>query len=150
MEVDSVGIIAILITSFITTRIVKTYLIGSEWISIRNFYQGFYTQAPLFCALGPLFCALVREKAIFAVCQRCANESFACTCKEKVFFIHWGKKLSRWIFFKIELRSILFSVEIWAARLPTLRLFFLNVKKQTECLSFFPVWGFRVCWLNLL
>ena len=36
-----------------------------------------------FCALGPLFCALVREEAIFAACKRCANEGFACMCKEK-------------------------------------------------------------------
>ena len=43
----------------------------------------FYTQGPFFCALGPLFCALVREEAIFAVCKRCANEGFACMCKEK-------------------------------------------------------------------
>ena len=42
----------------------------------------FYTQGPFFCSLGPLFCALVREKAIFAVCKRCANEGFACMCKE--------------------------------------------------------------------
>ena len=43
----------------------------------------FYTQGPFFCALRPLFCALVREEAIFAVCYRCANEGFACMCKEK-------------------------------------------------------------------
>ena len=43
----------------------------------------FYTQGPFFCALGPLFCALVRDEAIFAVCKRCANEGFACMCKEK-------------------------------------------------------------------
>ena len=36
-----------------------------------------------FCALGLLFCALVREEAIFAVCKRCANEGFTCMCKEK-------------------------------------------------------------------
>ena len=56
-----------------------------------RFTQGrlFYTQGPFFCALGPLFCALVREEAIFAVCKRCANEGFACMCKEKkVFFTH--------------------------------------------------------------
>ena len=41
-----------------------------------------YTQGPFFYALGPLFCALVREEAIFAVCKRCANEGFACMCKE--------------------------------------------------------------------
>ena len=46
----------------------------------------FYTQGPFFCALGPLFCALVREEAIFAVCKRCANEGFACMCKEKFFW----------------------------------------------------------------
>ena len=52
-----------------------------------HFTQGrlFYTQGPFFCALGPLFCALVREEAIFAVCKRCANEGFACMCKEKKF-----------------------------------------------------------------
>ena len=33
--------------------------------------------------LGPLYCALVREEAIFAACKRCANESYACMCKEK-------------------------------------------------------------------
>ena len=51
------------------------------------FTQGrlFYTQRPFFCALGSLFCALVREEAIFAVCKRCANEGFACMCKEKIF-----------------------------------------------------------------
>ena len=38
-----------------------------------------------FCALGTLFCALVRKEAIFAVCKRCANEGFACMCKEKWF-----------------------------------------------------------------
>ena len=52
----------------------------------------FYTQGPLFCALGPLFCALVREKAIFAVCKRCANEGFACMCKEKSFFSRFHQK----------------------------------------------------------
>ena len=46
----------------------------------------FYTQGPFFCALGPLFFALVREKAIFAVCKWYANEVFACMCKEKDFF----------------------------------------------------------------
>ena len=53
-----------------------------------RFTQGrlFYTQGPFFCALGPLFCALVREEAIFAVCKRCANEGFACMCKENIFF----------------------------------------------------------------
>ena len=60
-----------------------------------RFTQGwlFYTQGPFFCALGPLFCALVREEAIFAVCKRCANEGFACMCKEKRFLslknIYW-------------------------------------------------------------
>ena len=51
-----------------------------------RFTQGrlFYTQGPFFCALGPLFCALVQEEAIFAVCKRCANEGFACMCKEKI------------------------------------------------------------------
>ena len=39
----------------------------------------FYTQ-------GPLFCALVREEAIFAVCKQWANEGFACMCKENNFF----------------------------------------------------------------
>ena len=54
----------------------------------------FYTQGRLFCALEPLFCALVREEAIFAVCKRCANEGFACICKEKEFFdIHNGCKI---------------------------------------------------------
>ena len=50
-----------------------------------RFTQGrlFYTEGPFFYALGPLFCALVREEAIFAVCKRCANEGFACICKEK-------------------------------------------------------------------
>ena len=43
----------------------------------------FYTQGPFFCTLGLLFCALVREEAIFAVCKRCANKVFACMCKEK-------------------------------------------------------------------
>ena len=43
----------------------------------------FYIQGPFFCALGPLFCALVRKEAFFAVCKRCANEGFACMCKEK-------------------------------------------------------------------
>ena len=33
--------------------------------------------------IGPLFCALVRELAIFAVCKQCENEVFACMCKEK-------------------------------------------------------------------
>ena len=41
----------------------------------------------LFCALGPLFCALVREEAIFAACKRCANEGFACMCKENVIYL---------------------------------------------------------------
>ena len=52
-----------------------------------RFTQGrlFYTQGPFFCTLGPLFSALVREEAIFAVCKRCANEGFACLCKEKDF-----------------------------------------------------------------
>ena len=60
-------------------------LVGS---SKTRFTQGrlFYTQGPLFCALGPLFCALVREKAIFAVYKWCANEGFACMCKDKLFF----------------------------------------------------------------
>ena len=53
-----------------------------------RFTQGrlFYTQGSFFCALGLLFCALVREEAIFAVCNRCANEGFACMCEENVFF----------------------------------------------------------------
>ena len=53
-----------------------------------RFTQGrlFYTQGPFFCTLGPLFCALVREEAIFAICKRCANEGFACMCKEIVHY----------------------------------------------------------------
>ena len=47
----------------------------------------FYTQGPFFCALGPVSCALVREEAIFAVFKRCANEGFACMCKEDEFFV---------------------------------------------------------------
>ena len=43
-------------------------------------------QGPLFCALGPSFCARVREEAILAVGKRCANEGFACMCKELVYF----------------------------------------------------------------
>ena len=56
--------------------------------SKTRFTQGrlFYTQGPLFCALGPLFYALVREEDTFAVCKRCANEGFACMCKEKYIF----------------------------------------------------------------
>ena len=27
----------------------------------------------------------MREEAIFAVCKRCANEGFACMCKEKIY-----------------------------------------------------------------
>ena len=33
---------------------------------------------------GRSFCALVRDEPIFAVCKRCANEGFACMCKENV------------------------------------------------------------------
>ena len=47
-----------------------------------------FTQGRLFCPLGPLFCGLVREKAVFAICKRCANEGFACMCKENVFYWH--------------------------------------------------------------
>ena len=46
----------------------------------------FYTKGPLFCAPGKLFCALVRKEAIFAVRERCANEGFACMCKENNIF----------------------------------------------------------------
>ena len=35
---------------------------------------------------GPLFCTLVRQEAIFAVCKRCANEGFACMCQEIVHY----------------------------------------------------------------
>ena len=42
-----------------------------------------FTQGRLFYTQGPLFCALVREEAIFAVCKPCANERFACMCKNK-------------------------------------------------------------------
>ena len=48
-----------------------------------------FIQGPFFSALGPLFCALVREETIFAVCKRCANEGFACMCKEKTCFSHF-------------------------------------------------------------
>ena len=65
-----------------------------------RFTQGrlFYTQGPFFCALGPLFCALVLEEAIFAVCKRCANEGFACMCKENKFspdFVEMATFLAR-------------------------------------------------------
>ena len=40
-------------------------------------------------------------------------------------------------FFEIELRSILFSIELWSARLPTLRYLLLNMNKQMQYLSFF-------------
>ena len=33
-----------------------------------------------------IFCALVREEAIFAVCKWFANEGFACMCEEKKLF----------------------------------------------------------------
>ena len=58
--------------------------------SKTRFTQGqlFYTQRPLLRALGPLFCALVREEAIFVVCKQCAKEGFACMCKEKLFSWH--------------------------------------------------------------
>ena len=67
-------------------------------------------QGPLFCALGPLFSALVREEAIFAVCKRCANEGFACMCKEKFIFfrlrqngqilrVQWEREMPIFIFF---------------------------------------------------
>ena len=46
----------------------------------------YFTPKGHFFALGPVFCALVREEAIFVVCKRCANKGFACMCKEKVFF----------------------------------------------------------------
>ena len=46
-----------------------------------------FTHGRLFCALGPLFGALVRGEAIFDVCKRCANEGFACMCKEKISFL---------------------------------------------------------------
>ena len=39
--------------------------------------QTLYTQ-------GPLFRTLAREEAIFADCKRCANDVFACLCKEKI------------------------------------------------------------------
>ena len=60
-----------------------------------RFIQGrlFYTHEPFICALGPLFCALMREEAIFAVCKRCANEGFACICKENIFNQILVKKL---------------------------------------------------------
>ena len=42
--------------------------------------------------LGPLFCALVWEEVIFAVCKWCANEGFACMCKKNIycFFFFFG------------------------------------------------------------
>ena len=54
--------------------------------SKTRFTQGrlFYSQCPLFCAIGPLFRALVREEAIFAVCKRCANEGCARMCQENI------------------------------------------------------------------
>ena len=48
-----------------------------------------------------------------------------------------GKKVVMGSFFEIELRSILFSIEVWSARLPTLRYLLLNVNKQMKYLSFF-------------
>ena len=42
-----------------------------------------------FYTLGPLFCALVRENAIFAVCKRCANKGFTFMCREKGFLVYY-------------------------------------------------------------
>ena len=71
----------------------KFICIKETWKATETVCQAFYnilrsiktrfTQGPFFCALGPLFCALVREEAIFAVCKRCANEGFACVRKKK-------------------------------------------------------------------
>ena len=50
----------------------------------------------IFCALSLLFCALVWEEAIFAVSKRCANEGFACICKEKIYVEQKTVKIFLW------------------------------------------------------
>ena len=49
----------------------------------------------------------------------------------------WGKKVVVRSFFKIELRNILLSVEVWPTLLPTLRHLLLNMNKRMEYLSFY-------------
>ena len=51
------------------------------WSILRS-SKTLYAQGPLFCALGSLFCALVREEAIFTESKRYAHEGFPCMCKE--------------------------------------------------------------------
>ena len=43
----------------------------------------FYTQGPLFCALGQLLCALVREEAIFTICKCCEKRVLHACVKKK-------------------------------------------------------------------
>ena len=77
----------------------------------------FTPKGHFFCTLGPLFCTLVREEAIFAVCKRCANEGFACMCKEKTFsirqrFFHYLRVFSSWA-------ESFFSIVMFSARAKT-------------------------------
>ena len=68
---------------------------------------------------GPLFCALVREEAIFAVCKRCANESFAYMCKEKYHSIHEATRAMR-------------SLLVWNARFGV---FYRNILFLYKCMQ---------------
>ena len=67
-------------------------------IKIWRFSETLYAQGPILCALRPLFCALVREEDIFAVCKWCAKEGFTCMCKEIVYFNTRGQigPLAHW------------------------------------------------------
>ena len=56
-----------------------------------------------------------------------------------------GQKVVARSFFKIELRSILFSVEILPARLPTLRHLLLNRINKWNIYRLFPARELRVC-----
>ena len=47
-----------------------------------TFWKIILRSSKILCTLGPLFCALLRERAIFTVCKRFGNEGFTCAKKK--------------------------------------------------------------------
>ena len=63
----------------------------------------------------PLFCALVREEAIFAICKRSENEGFACMSKEKEYGCQHYIRVIRAISYKHDSYTSITGVRwLWA------------------------------------
>ena len=80
---------------------------------------------------GPLFCVLVREKAIYAVCKRYAKAGFTCMCKEFFFLSIWHSSSFKYKAFKL-------------IRVVTLTLLFLFIFSNLFY-KLFDVYFFTIC-----